>query len=82
MKQGLFVLGGDIDAQCGLAMLVILPPARIAPEAMASRDAVRKMAAQLQLRGLELTTLVLIGGDQCIPFHRLQNPIPDDEPQI
>ena len=81
-QQGMFVVAGYIDAPGGLAMLDILPPAPIAPEAMAIRDAVREMAAQLQLRGLELTTLVLIGGDQCIPFHRLQNPIPDDEPQI
>lgn len=81
-QRGLFVVAGYIDAPGGLAMRDIPSPAPIAADAMAIRDAVREMATQLQLRNLELTTLVLIGGDQCIPFHRLQNPIPDDEPYV
>jgi hypothetical protein len=80
--QGMLVMAGYIDAPGDLAILDMPAPDPIAPDAMAIRDAVRAMACQLQSRGLELTTVVLIGGDQCIPFHRLQNPIPDDEPQI
>lgn len=81
-QKGMFVVAGYIDATGGLAMLDIPAPAPIAPDAMPIRDMVRKMATQLHLRGIELTTLMLIGGDECVPFHRLQNPIPDDEPHI
>lgn len=50
-----------------------------APDPASVRDLVRTMASGLEGRGQALGTLLLLGGDEVVPFHRLPNPIPDDD---
>ncbi|MEY3989425.1 MAG: hypothetical protein RI985_506 [Chloroflexota bacterium] len=78
-QQGMTVCAGYIDDPVDLAVGDIRVNQPVATDAMAIRDMVRIFAERLQTRGLEVATLLLIGGDDCIPFHRLHNPIPDDE---
>lgn len=78
-QQGMNVCAGYIDDPTDLAVGDIRVNQPVATDAMAIRDMVRIFAERLQGRGLEVATLLLIGGDDCIPFHRLHNPIPDDE---
>ena len=78
-QQVMTVCAGYIDDPVDLVIGDIRINQPVATEAMAIRDMVRIFAERLQGRGLEVATLLLIGGDDCIPFHRLHNPIPDDE---
>lgn len=78
-QQGMTVCAGYIDDPVDLVIGDIQVHQPVATDAMAIRDMVRIFAERLQGRGLEVATLLLIGGDDCIPFHRLHNPIPDDE---
>lgn len=57
-------------------------PSPAPPEPEAIRDLVRHLAAELAAQGRELGVLLLVGGDEIIPFHRLPNPIPDDDPLV
>ncbi len=57
-----------------------LPAAAIQPTAM--RDLVRAAASAFAGQGRELGILMIVGGDAIVPFHRLANPIPDDDQQI
>ena len=63
-----------IDDQAALAA--------VPPEAPAIRDLVRTLAAMCADRQRELRMLVLIGGDDLIPFHRLPNPLPDGDEAV
>jgi Tfp pilus assembly protein PilF len=56
---------------------ITLAPA--AHQASAIRDLVRTLAEALGQQEQELGTLLLIGGDDSIPFHRLPNPLHDDD---
>jgi tetratricopeptide (TPR) repeat protein len=64
----------QIDDQIALA------PADHDPTAI--RNLVRTFAESLDQRRQELGTALLIGGDDSIPFHRLANPLHDDDPVI
>lgn len=77
--QGMTVCAGYIDTPQSLVWgdLVINHP--IPADALAIRDLIRRFAEHSAAVQVELATVVLIGGDECIPFHRLQNPIPDDD---
>lgn len=48
-------------------------------EAGALRDVLRALSGSLAERGRELGAVMLVGGDEIVPFHRLPNPIPDDD---
>ena len=78
-RNGMTVRAGYIDDPHGLRIGDVHVSQPVAAEAMAIRDMVRSLSQQLKAHGAELATLLLLGGDDCIPFHRLQNPIPDDE---
>lgn len=78
-QQGMTVCAGYIDDPVDLVIGDIRVHQPVATDAMAIRDMVRMFAERVQSHGLEVATLLLIGGDDCIPFHRLHNPIPDDE---
>ncbi len=78
-QQGMTVCAGYIDDPVDLTIGDIRVHHPVETDAMAIRDMVRIFAERVQSRGLEIATLLLIGGDDCIPFHRLHNPIPDDE---
>lgn len=78
-SQGMTVCAGYIDVPGSLTIGSIGTAAPIAADAFAIRDAIRAFAAQCSAAQAELATVVLIGGDDCIPFHRLPNPIPDDD---
>lgn len=77
--KGMTVLAGYIDEPSRLVLPGLPAPAPVAADAMAIRDFIRGLATQLSSHHCELATVILLGGDECIPFHRLQNPIPDDE---
>ncbi len=77
--KGMTVMAGYIDEPSGLVVPGVCAPAAVGADAFAVRDLIRSLAAQLATRQSELATVILLGGDECIPFHRLQNPIPDDE---
>ncbi|HEU5097971.1 MAG TPA: tetratricopeptide repeat protein [Roseiflexaceae bacterium] len=64
----------QIDDQLALA-----PVAR---EAGPIRDLIRTLADVFEQRRQQLGTTLLIGGDDSIPFHRLPNPLHDDDPLI
>lgn len=81
-QQGMTVCAGYIDDPVDLVIGDIRVHQPVATDAMAIRDMVRVFAERVQSRGLEVATLLLIGGDDCIPFHRLHNPIPDDEKNL
>ena len=53
--------------------------APVAHEAGAIRNLVRTLAEALDQHGQELGTVLLIGGDDSIPFHRVENPLHDDD---
>src|SRR4029079_2288653 len=56
--------------------------APVALEAAAIRDLLRTLAEAFGRQQQELGTLLLIGGDDSIPFHRLANPLHDDDPTV
>jgi tetratricopeptide (TPR) repeat protein len=59
--------------------------ARLAPahqEPGAIRALVQALAATLSERGRDLGVLLIVGGDEIVPFQRLSNPIPDDDPLV
>jgi tetratricopeptide (TPR) repeat protein len=64
----------ELDNQLALA------PA--AHDATAIRELVRSMAEGLAQQRRPLGTLLLIGGDDIIPFHRLPNPLPDGDAAV
>ncbi|NWG22072.1 MAG: tetratricopeptide repeat protein [Chloroflexi bacterium] len=43
------------------------------------RDLVRTLSGALAEHGRELGAVLIVGGDEVVPFHRLPNPIPDDD---
>jgi tetratricopeptide (TPR) repeat protein len=53
--------------------------APIAVEAGALRDLLRTLSGALSERGRTLGAVLIIGGDDIVPFHRLPNPLPDDD---
>ncbi|HWQ14485.1 MAG TPA: tetratricopeptide repeat protein, partial [Roseiflexaceae bacterium] len=57
-----------------------LPPTPQDPAAL--RELVGALAGGLAARGSELGVLLIVGGDEIVPFHRLPNPIPDDDPLV
>jgi hypothetical protein len=77
--QGMTLCAGYIDQADSLVLgdMVVRQP--IPAEPLAIRDLIRRFAEHCGAAQVELATVVLIGGDECIPFHRLQNPIPDDD---
>ena len=78
-SKGMTVMAGYIDEPSGLTVPGVVAPPAVGADAFAVRDLIRGLATQLATRQSELATVILLGGDECIPFHRLQNPIPDDE---
>ncbi len=48
-------------------------------EAGTLRDILRTLAGALSARGRTLGAALLVGGDEIVPFHRLPNPLPDDD---
>jgi len=78
-SQGMTLIAGYIDVADSLVLgdLVVRQP--IPADALAVRDVIRRFADHCSAAQVELATVVIIGGDECIPFHRLQNPIPDDD---
>ncbi|MFQ3681136.1 tetratricopeptide repeat protein [Roseiflexus sp.] len=52
-------------------------PAPAEPGAL--RDLLRTLSGALSERGRTLGAALLIGGDEIVPFHRLPNPLPDDD---
>jgi hypothetical protein len=53
--------------------------APVAAEAGALRDMLRTLSGALSERGRTLGAALIIGGDEIVPFHRLPNPLPDDD---
>ncbi|MDW8147059.1 MAG: tetratricopeptide repeat protein [Roseiflexaceae bacterium] len=53
--------------------------APVAAEAGALRDLLRTLSGALAERGRALGAALIIGGDEIVPFHRLPNPLPDDD---
>lgn len=53
--------------------------APVAAGADALRDMLRTLSSALSERGRELGAVLLVGGDEIVPFHRLPNPLPDDD---
>jgi Tfp pilus assembly protein PilF len=70
----------DDPASLQLDGQVALAP--VAHEAGAIRDLVHTLADMFVGRSQQLGTTLLIGGDDSIPFHRLPNPLHDDDPLI
>jgi Tetratricopeptide repeat len=56
--------------------------APVAQEAAAIRELVRAIADGLSQQQRQLGTLLLIGGDDIIPFHRLPNPLADADQAV
>ncbi|MEN9934996.1 MAG: hypothetical protein RLZZ387_1575 [Chloroflexota bacterium] len=56
--------------------------APVAADPTAIRELVQSLAEAHAGRGRELRVLLIIGGDDVVPFHRLPNPIPDDDPLV
>lgn len=48
-------------------------------EAGALRDLLRTLSGALSERGRTLGAVLIVGGDEIAPFHRLPNPLPDDD---
>jgi hypothetical protein len=53
--------------------------APVAAGADALRDMLRTLSGALSDHGRELGAVLLVGGDEIVPFHRLPNPLPDDD---
>jgi tetratricopeptide (TPR) repeat protein len=70
----------DDSASLQIDDQVALAPA--AHEAGAIRELVRSLADVFDGRHQQLGTTLLIGGDDSVPFHRLPNPLHDDDPLI
>lgn len=51
----------------------------VAAEAGALRDLLRTLSSALSERGRTLGAALIVGGDEIVPFHRLPNPLPDDD---
>ncbi|HJZ50336.1 MAG TPA: tetratricopeptide repeat protein [Roseiflexaceae bacterium] len=56
--------------------------APVVHDAVAIRELIRTLAEAFGRQRQELATLLLIGGDDSIPFHRLPNPLHDDDPDV
>lgn len=63
-----------LDDQLGFA-----PTSSSAP---AIRELVRGMSGAIEERGWQVGPLLLIGGDEIVPFHRLSNPIADGDDAV
>jgi len=68
-----------IDDAASLQIDEQITLAPVAHEADAIRNLIRTFAEALGQHGQELGTVLLIGGDDSIPFHRLANPLHDDD---
>jgi tetratricopeptide (TPR) repeat protein len=53
--------------------------APVAAEAGTLRDLLRTLSGALTARGRTLGAALIVGGDEIVPFHRLPNPLPDDD---
>ena len=53
--------------------------APVAAGADALRDMLRTLSGALSDHGRKLGAVILVGGDEIVPFHRLPNPLPDDD---
>ncbi|MGQ9827139.1 MAG: tetratricopeptide repeat protein [Roseiflexus sp.] len=53
--------------------------APVAAGADAVRDMLRTLSGALSNRGRALGAVLLVGGDEIVPFHRLPNPLSDDD---
>lgn len=56
--------------------------APVARDATAIRTLIQRSAELLAQRGRVLHTVLLIGGDDIVPLHRLANPVSDDDPLV
>lgn len=80
-RRGVLLRHGYFDDAASLALGdITLTPA--AHDARAIRDLVRSATTALHERGRTLETLLLLGDDDIVPFHRLPNPLPDDDPLL
>jgi hypothetical protein len=70
----------DDAASLRLGEHIVLAP--VASEAAAIRELVRAIADGLSQQRRQLGTLLLIGGDDSIPFHRLPNPLTDADQAV
>lgn len=77
--QGMTVCAGYIDVPGSLTIGSLGVRDAVAIDAFAIRDMIRSFADQCASAQVELATVVILGGDACVPFHRLPNPIPDDD---
>ncbi len=77
--QGMTICAGYIDAPDSLVLGNLRIAEAVPADAMAVRDLIRRVAEHCTACHVELATVVIVGGDECIPFHRLTNPIPDDD---
>jgi tetratricopeptide (TPR) repeat protein len=68
-----------IDDAASLQIDEQITLAPVAHDASAIRNLVRTLAEALGQHGQELGTVLLIGGDDSIPFHRVANPLHDDD---
>lgn len=67
------------DDEASLRLDEGIAAAPASAEAGALRDILRTLAAALSARGRTLGAALLVGGDEIVPFHRLPNPLPDDD---
>jgi tetratricopeptide (TPR) repeat protein len=56
--------------------------APVAQDATAVRELLRTLASGLAARRRQISTLLLIGGDDVVPFHRLPNPLADGDEAV
>ncbi len=56
--------------------------APVAHDAVTIRALIQRSAELLTQRGRVLHTVLLIGGDEIVPLHRLANPVSDDDPLV
>jgi len=62
-------------AQFGLEPVSVVTPWNV-------KLALHEVQAALETRGQRIGALLLVGGDGILPFHRLSNPLDDDDPDV
>lgn len=67
------------DDEASLRLDEGIAAAPASAEAGALRDLLRTLSGALAERGRTLGAALLVGGDEIVPFHRLPNPLPDDD---
>jgi hypothetical protein len=93
LDQDLNELGETIEAQIGLQVITIyvddvysLDPYRLQPvdpaDPLQIKMLIDLLDTYLNGQGLEIQYVLIVGGDAIIPFHRLPNPIDDQDEHV